>query len=160
MTKAEIIKALKENFDIKELVCPHTYARFGENSWQFLQTPLLHTLLVLRTKILNVPLNCNNWYKVGGKISQRGLRCNLCEEVKKKHTDLNTIYLSAHVQGLAVDLTSPKMTAQQMRDIINAHADNLPCPVRIEQNEDDKPTWLHIDCYDNAKGKKITPFKG
>lgn len=162
MTKAEIIKALKDNslFDIKELVCPHTYARFGENSWLFLQTPLLHTLLVLRTKILNVPLHCNNWYKVGGKLSQRGLRCNLCEEVKKKHTDLNSIYLSPHVQGLAVDLTSPKMTAQQMRDIIKDHAGDLPYPVRIEQNEDDKPSWLHIDCYDTAKGKKITTFKG
>ena len=159
MTRAEIIAALKANFDIKELVCPHTYARFGDNSWQFLQTPLLHTLLVLRTKILNVPLNCNNWYKVGGKLSQHGLRCNLCEEVKK-YTDINRTYLSAHIQGLAVDLTSPKMKAQQMRDIIKDHADDLPYPVRIEQNDGDNPTWLHIDCYDTAKGNKITPFKG
>lgn len=159
LSKANIIAALKPYFSVKELVCPHTYARFGENSWQFLQTPLLHTLLILRTEILKVELHCNNWYKVGGKLSQRGLRCNLCEEVKK-YTDINRTYISAHIQGLAVDLTSPKMQAQQMRDEIMAHADLLPYPVRIEQNEDDKPTWLHIDCYDTAKGNKITPFKG
>lgn len=161
MTKAEIIRALKDNslFDIKELVCPHTYARHGENSWMFLQTPLLHTILILRTQILNVPLTCNNWYKVGGQYSQRGLRCNLCDEVKNKHTDLNKLYLSAHVQGLAVDLKSPKMTAEEMRQKIYANAHLLPYPVRIEDNGDGTPSWLHIDCYDTAKGKKITKFK-
>ena len=156
MTKAQIIEALKPYFDAKQLVCPHTYARHGERSWLFLQTPLLHTLLVLRTDILNVPLLCNNWAKVGGQYSQRGLRCNLCEEVKRKYTDIGVVYLSAHTQGLAVDLTSSKMTAEEMRQKIYAAADRLPYPVRIEEGK----SWLHIDCYDTATGKKITTFKG
>lgn len=160
MTKAQIIKALEPYFDVKQLVCPHTYARHGERSWMFLQTPLLHTLLVLRTDILNVPLLCNNWSKVGGKYSQRGLRCNLCDEVRKKHTDIGTVYLSAHTQGLAVDLSSPKMTAEEMRRRIYAAADRLPYPVRVEDNGDGTPSWLHIDCYDTGTCKKITTFKG
>ena len=159
MTKAQIIEALKPYFDAKQLVCPHTYARHGEKSWLFLQTPLLHTLLVLRTEILNVPLLCNNWAKVGGRYSQRGLRCNLCDEVKSK-TDRGVVYLSAHTQGLAVDLSSPKMTAEEMRKKIYAAADRLPYPVRVEDNGNGTPSWLHIDCYDTATGKKITTFKG
>ena len=158
MTKSEIIEALRKNFDVRELVCPHTYARYGENSWLYMQTPILHTLLVLRTKILNVPLTINT-YPMRGTITQRGLRCNLCPMVKNDKTEKGLLYLSAHVQGLAVDLTSSKMKAQQMRDIIKDHAGELPYPVRIEQNDGDNPTWLHIDCFDNGKGKKITYFK-
>ena len=153
MTRDEIIRQLKPYFDIKELVCPHTYARHGEKSWMFLQTPLLHTLLVLRTDILNVPLLCNNWAKVGGKYSQRGLRCNLCDEVRTK-TGNNTVYLSAHVQGSAVDLTSTKMTAEEMRSRIKSNATKLPYHVRIEKDK----TWLHIDTYD--AGTPVAEFKG
>lgn len=159
MTKAEIIEALRKNFDVRELVCPHTYARYGENSLLYMQTPILHTLLVLRTKILNVPLTINT-YPMRGTITQRGLRCNLCPMVKNDKTEKGLLYLSAHIQGLALDIVSSKMKAQQMRDIIKDHADDLPYPVRIEQNDGDNPTWLHIDCYDTAKGNKITTFKG
>ena len=46
MTRQEIIRQLKRYFDIRELVCSHTYQKFGENvSWQFLDTEALHTLL-------------------------------------------------------------------------------------------------------------------
>ena len=159
MTKSEIIEALRKNFDVRELVCPHTYARYGENSWLYMQTPILHTLLVLRTKILNVPLTINT-YPMRGTITQRGLRCNLCPMVKNDKTEKGLLYLSAHIQGLALDIVSSKMKAQQMRDIIKDHAGDLPYPVRIEQNDGDNPTWLHIDCYDTAKGNKITTFKG
>ena len=159
MTRAEIISALKANFDIKELVCPHTYARYGENSLLYMQTPILHTLLVLRTKILNVPLTINT-YPMRGTITQRGLRCNLCPMVKNDKTEKGLLYLSAHIQGLALDIVSSKMTAEQMRQKIYAKAKELPYPIRIEDNGDGTPTWLHIDCYDTAKGNKITPFKG
>lgn len=159
MTKAEIIEQLKRNFDVRELVCPHTYARHVDNSWLFLQTPLLHTLLVLRTKILNVPLTINN-YPMRGTVTQRGLRCNLCPKVRDEKTQNGILYLSAHTQGLAVDIVSSKMTAEEMRRKIYANASLLPYPVRIEDNGDGTPNWLHIDCYDTAEGKKITTFKG
>lgn len=33
MSRSELIKKLKQNFDIRELVCPHCYKKFGEGSW-------------------------------------------------------------------------------------------------------------------------------
>lgn len=155
MTRKEIIKALQKNFDIRELVCPDVFQKFGNKSWMFLDTEILHTLLVLRTDILNVPLFCNNWYN-GGEFKQRGLRCNLCDEIKKK-TESDTLALSAHLNGRGIDLTSPKMTAEQMRRRIRDNWQKLPYPVRIEEGK----TWLHIDCYyDTEDGEKIRFFKG
>ena len=150
MERNEIIKELKKYFNIKELVCPHTYKRYGESSWKFLDTESLETLLVLRTKILCVPLICNN-YSIN--LTQRGLRCNLCELTKEK-TLKNTLYISAHSNGKGFDLTSPEMTAEEMRQKIKENAHLLPHPVRIEKDVN----WLHIDCYDDGTGEKITYF--
>lgn len=150
MERNEIIKELKKYFNIKELVCPHTYKRYGESSWKFLDTEILETLLVLRTKILCVPLICNN-YSIN--LTQRGLRCNLCELTKEK-TLKNILYISAHSNGKGFDLTSPKMTAEEMRQKIKEKAHLLPHPVRIEKDVN----WLHIDCYDDGTGEKITYF--
>ena len=150
MERDNIIKELKKYFNIKELVCPHTYKRYGESSWKFLDTESLETLLVLRTKILCVPLTCNN-YSIN--LTQRGLRCNLCDLTKEK-TLKNTLYISAHSNGKGFDLTSPEMTAEEMRQKIKENAHLLPHPVRIEKDVN----WLHIDCYDDGTGEKITYF--
>jgi NADH-quinone oxidoreductase subunit F len=83
MTQQGIIEEVRKYFRIEELVCPHTFNKFGESSWRFLNTGYLHTLLVLRTEVLGVPMTMND-YVFGGNITQRGLRCNLCELVKKK----------------------------------------------------------------------------
>ena len=149
MKRNEIITGLKKHFKIKELVCPHVHSRYGEKSWMFLTTEALHTLLILRTKILNVPLVCNT-----KTLTQRGLRCNLCEIVKEKTED-NILYLSAHHNGMGWDLSSPQMSAEEMRKKIMQNQDMLPYPVRIE----DDVNWLHIDCYDMGNPYKVTFFK-
>ena len=123
MTREEILKAIKPYFDVDELVCDHTYAKWKERSWQFLDTDLLHVLLVLRRDILKVPLYCNS-----KSAHQKGLRCNMCQLVKSK----TAVYLSSHILGKALDLTSPSMKAEKMRELIKANADKLPCNVRIE----------------------------
>ena len=79
MPREEIIKQLKPYFDVKELVCNHIYSRFGEQSWMFLSTQLLHVLLCLRTDILRMPMHINT-----STMHQRGMRCNLCPLVKAK----------------------------------------------------------------------------
>lgn len=145
MTRAETITQLRAFFDVSELVCPHTLARFGEKSWQFFDTATLHTLLVLRRDILNVPMTVN-----AGKSSQRGLRCNMCELVKGKKTQ----YLSAHIMGKGFDVVSSKMTAQEMRDTIVANEDKLPVPIRIENGV----SWLHFDTFDPSNGKNKIIF--
>lgn len=146
MTRLEIIGQLRAFFDVSELVCPHTYKRFGEAAWQFFDTCTLETLLVLRRDILCVPIVVNNT-----EHTQRGFRCNLCSIVKSQKKQ----YLSAHLMGKGVDAVSSQMTAQQMRDKIIENEDKLPYPIRIE----DGVSWLHFDTFDPSNGKrKITFF--
>lgn len=155
MKRQEIISKLKEYFKIQELVCKHTYNTFKDNSWQFLDTEILHTLLVLRTQILKVPMVIND-YIFGGTNTQRGLRCNICPLVKTK-TQRNQIYLSAHCNGAAFDVVfgaKTGMTAAKARDLIKRNQHLLPYNVRIEKDV----TWLHIDSYD--KGVKVYEFNG
>jgi hypothetical protein len=150
MKRNEIITELKKYFGIKELVCNHTLAAFGEKSWQFLNTELLETLLVLRRDIFKVATNVNY-----GSMTQRGLRCNLCQLVKEKSSK-NQIYLSSHCVGGGLDIDFKGFTAEQSREIIRKNADKLPYPVRLEKDV----TWVHIDIYNDVSGKKIVEFNG
>lgn len=132
MTRQEIITALKPFFDIDELVCDHTYKKWKEQSWQFLDTDFLHALLIIRRDILKKPMWCNSSFK-----HQRGLRCNMCQMVKEK----KAVYLSSHLFGKAGDFTITGMTAEEARQKIKANASLLPCNIRIEKGV----SWLHFD---------------
>ena len=132
MTREEILKAIKPYFDIDELVCDHTYAKWGEKAWQFLDTDLLHCLLIIRRDIIKMPMYCNSKSQ-----KQRGLRCNMCQMVKSK----TSVYLSSHILGKALDLSCPTMKAEKMRELIKANAHLLPCNIRIEGGV----SWLHFD---------------
>lgn len=143
---------IKDFFNIRELVCPDTYNKHKDNSWQFIDNRLLSVLLWLRQGI-GKPITINTWHK-GGSFSQRGLRCNLCSLVADK-TKKGILYLSAHQQGMAVDLDVAGMTADQVRKWIDVHQSSLPCPIRLESGV----TWVHIDVRNTGKGK-IEYFKG
>lgn len=127
-----ILIEIKKYFSIEELVCNHTYAKWGENSWQFLDTDFLHALLVIRRDILKSGMVCNS-----DSATQRGLRCNRCDLVKSKQS----VYLSAHILGKAGDFTVSGMSAEEARQKIKVSALMLPCNVRIEGGV----SWLHID---------------
>lgn len=148
MERNEIIKELKQWFGISELVCNHTMQAFGDKSWQFLDTELLHTLLILRRDIFKCPITINT-----DTMKQRGLRCNICQLVKDK-TMKNQIYLSAHCNGAAVDLDVKGFSAEQSRSKIKAKANLLPYPIRLEEGV----TWVHIDVYDSGSLQKISTF--
>ena len=132
MSRSETITALKQYFKVKELVCPHTYQRYGENAWQFLSTCYLETLLIIREQIIAAPMYCNT-----SNLNQRGLRCNLCPIVSNKQS----LYLSAHILGKAGDFTVRGLTAEEARNKIIQNTHLLPYPIRMEKNV----TWLHID---------------
>ena len=151
MERKEIIQELSKYFKVNELVCDHTYRRFGENSWQFLDTKALHTLLVLRRDLFRTPMviNYSGHY-------QRGLRCNLCKLVKDK-TYVNTLYLSAHGLGKAFDISMKTITGAQARDMIKKNQNLLPYPVRIERDVN----WLHIDVGDTHNdNRKVIEVSG
>ena len=132
MTRENIIRELHRYFQVSELVCDHTFSRWGERSWQFLDTEYLHALLVIRRDILQAPMTCNH-----DDAHQRGLRCNMCTLVKEKKKN----YLSSHVLGKAGDFTIKGLTAQQARERVKANAHLLPCNIRME----DKVSWFHFD---------------
>ena len=142
MEKKTIVDELRRYFDIRELVSQEVYKKNGENAWRFFDADILRVLLTIRRDIVKAPMVCNNWAK-GGLLSQRGLRENTAPMVKAK-TEAGLLYLSAHTMGKAFDLSSAKYTADQLRQMIQDHADMLPCNIRMESGKS-APTWLHID---------------
>lgn len=157
MTKVEIIEQLKPYFSVKELVSEQVYKQHGDRCWRFFGIELLHTLLVLRRDILQVPLVVNNWASGGKpKYEQRGLRANLDPMMVQKTTVDKILYLSGHPLASAVDFSSPKMSAVEMRKKIRANQDKLPYPIRLE-NDKSAPTWVHVDTLTDSD-KKITEF--
>lgn len=132
LERSQIIAQLKHYFSIKELVCDHTYQRWGEASWQFLDTEFLHCLLIIRRDILKSPMVCN-----GNAQTQRGLRCNKCAIVKNKAN----VYLSPHILGKAGDFTVKGMSAEQARTKIKLLSHILPYNIRLENGV----SWLHFD---------------
>lgn len=155
MSKKTLVEFIKLYFDVRELVCNHTYSKFGVKSWQFLDREFLENLLVVRTQILKVGMVCNNWH-TGGPYSQRGLRCNICQLVKDK-TLKGQIYLSAHCNGAGSDFSiMGGKTAAWAREQIKNKSGLLPNPIRLEKDV----SWLHMDIYDSLNGLKVTEFNG
>ncbi len=155
--RAEVISALRQYFNIKELVSSRVYARDGEKSWRYFDTELLNVLLVARTKIFCTPLICNNW-AAGGAIEQRGFRENLAPLVWSK-TNAGVLYISPHSVGKGVDLVSNKYSASELRDLLIKKQELLPCKVRMEEAVS-APTWLHIDTMTAPDQKaRILSFK-
>lgn len=132
MDRDTIIRELHDYFQVSELVCDHTFSKWGERSWQFLDTDFLHCLLIIRRDILRLPMICNYQW-----VNQRGLRCNRCELVKGK----DSVYLSSHILGKAGDFSIEGITAQEARSRIRNNAHLLPCPIRMEGGVN----WLHFD---------------
>ena len=147
MTRDRLLIEIKRYFDIEELVCDHTLAKWGERAWQFLDTNLLECLLIIRRDIVKMPMYCNS-----KTAHQKGLRCNMCQLVKSK----NAIYLTAHGFGKAFDLTCPGMKAEKMRELIKANAHLFPCNIRIEADVN----WLHFDTLPQyGVTQKVYEFK-
>ena len=148
MTRQEILEAIRPFFDIDELVCDHTYKKWGEQAWQFLDTDYLHALLVIRRDILKKPMWCNSTQK-----KQRGLRCNRCQMVRDK----TSVYLSSHVLGKAGDFSITGMTAEEATQAIKKNAALLPCNIRIEK----AVSWLHFDVLPQyGVTQKVYEFNG
>lgn len=132
MNRDKTIRELHNYFQVRELVCEHTFSQWGEKSWQFLDTAFLAALLVIRRDIIQAPMFCNY-----DGATQRGLRCNLCQIVKDK----TELYLSSHIFGQAGDFIIKGLTAEQARRRIREMQHLLPCPVRMEKGV----SWLHFD---------------
>lgn len=137
------------NISIKEMVCPHVYKKYGDAAEKFLDENLMRVMDVIRNKIVKAPMIINN----GTTLTQRGLRCNICQLCADK-TKAGKLYLTAHFFGKGMDFTSTKYTPKQLRELILKNEHLLPCKIRME-SEIDAPTWVHIDvlCAPDQKEK-------
>ena len=147
--------SIKNYFQIQELVCPHVYDKFREYAWNFFDPRLLDTLLVIREKV-GLPIVINNW-AAGGQHTQRGLRSNISPIVKEK-TSLEKLYMSAHIQGMAVDFNIVGMSIAETHNWLKSNQILLPHAIRVESMQS-APTWMHIDVRSDGM-RQITYFEG
>lgn len=143
---------ISKYFDIRELVCPHVYDRFGDYAWNFFDPRLFDVVLVIREGV-NRRIFANNWHK-GGSFDERGFRCNICSLVKEK-TALEKLYIPAHFQGMGLDFDIEGMTAKESREWIKDNQTLLPHPIRLESDVN----WVHLDVRTDGM-QTITFFKG
>lgn len=144
----EVRKRIKEYFDIQELVGLRTYKRFGVRAWRFLDYRLLYALLIIREG-LNKPITVNH-----NMAQQRGLR-TIVQQMIKNFFYKNTLYLSAHLFGKAVDFDVKGMEAQSVRDWIVDNNKLFPFKIRLE----DKVTWVHLDVIWEQKNSHVYLFQ-
>ena len=153
MTDNEILKNIKNYFNIKELVDKATYNAHGERAWKFLDIRLLEIIIIIRETI-NKPISVNSWHK-GGSQQQRGLRTNICDIVKKK-TKAGKLYLSAHTMGKALDFDVEDMTAPEVRKWLVANGHIFPYKIRLEDTLGGKQiSWVHLDIYHEDKNPHV-----
>lgn len=141
------------NITVKEIVCPHVYAKWGDKAIRFIDPQLREVLNIIRNKILKRPIRINN----GSSLTQRGLRCNLCQLVADK-TRAGKIYLSAHNLGKGTDFDCPGLTVQQVHDLIKKNAKLLPCKIRLE-SPIDSPSWTHVDVITEDQKEQVYVFR-
>ena len=144
-------------FELYELMPPELYTydmMVSEDARErafatFFDRKLLETIDVVR-EIIGLPLICNTWFQDGNR-KNCGFRTMQCEVGAAQ---------SQHKLGKAVDLICHKMSAEEMRQKIEANKDKLPYQIRIESGT----SWLHIDTKEITaachKNQKIVYFKG
>lgn len=134
-----------KHFKLLELLPQEVYID-EDNGWDLLDERILVVIDWLKELVGNdVKLVINNW-NIGGSRNNCGYRSANCTVGAR---------YSRHKRGMAVDIISRQMNADELRLLISRHMDKLPCPVRIEKDVN----WLHID-VDNDKNDEIYWFKG
>ena len=134
---------ISDNFVLQEVVDEETYNKYGDRSIWFIDDRIIQSAQTLRTA-LDIPLTINNWH-IGGDRNYSGLRPHDAPVGSQR---------SQHKFGRALDIISPRMTAQEMRDYIMSHQYDFPFITTIE----DKVSWLHIDCRNRDMSNGIVMF--
>ncbi|MGL4935000.1 MAG: hypothetical protein ACRC51_05950 [Cetobacterium sp.] len=137
-------------FKLQELVCPDIYKQYGDSAWEFFDQNFLKDLDGIR-ELFNTAIIINNWH-IGGSYKESGLRCALCNEVKK-HTLKGKVNMSAHKMNGA-DLKLKGIEIKKAVETIVNNAHRFKTIKRIE-NPDYTPTWLHVDTRGHHEGIKI-----
>ena len=140
---------IQDFFDIKEVVCPEVFHKYGQTAWSFFDSRLLVTMESLRIR-LNKQIFINNW-DIKGQFSQRGFRCIQCSLVQDAVKN-NVLYCSAHMTGQAYDFDVEGLVAEEVRQYIIKNANLWPYPIRLESDT----SWCHLDTRGGIS--KVTLF--
>lgn len=163
---------LSKHFDLKELVNPDIYAKFGDRSADFINPTLPETLEELRLNIAN-KIKVNDWH-LGGNYKDSGLRMPLIIPDKPEilailnsNYDFEDTYsmlvksfkgvgaqLSTHKQGVTADCKFETMTPREVYYHILNNQKKYPYIIRME-NIDYTDGWLHIECGSKRHGDII-----
>lgn len=151
MERSCILLGIKEFFKLGEFVSGDVLDKYGDRAWDFLDTNMLDAILIIR-RLADKPITVNTWL-TGGKFSQRCLRENTCQIVEDK-TFADSIYLSAHVLGKAIDFDISGMDADAARMFIHSISSHFTFKIRLEAGV----SWVHLDVIDTPKNPKIYEF--
>jgi hypothetical protein len=94
----------------------------------------------------------NNWQE-HGQLSQRGLRCPLCQLVQDRFKT-GDLFMDPHAMGKAIDQDFQGMTAEEGRKYLIDNKSLWPYHFRLE----DKVEWIHLDLYTDGSNGKIVLF--
>ena len=122
------------NFGIKELVSKSVYDKFGEQSWQFLDSRLLKNIQYIREKT-GLSVLVNNY---GKGLEFRGF------DPKKDYGGYRE-NCSQHTMGRALDFNIANWTTLQTHAWIKANYLSFPEPCITLENPTDTASWTHMD---------------
>ena len=131
-----------KRFKAFEITDSATYAKFGEQAFQFFRIEALQMLDQLSDLFKDRAITINNW-KSGGEFQWRGLRT--LDYPEKDANGQPKSPRSAHRLGAAFDFNVSGLTPQQVYQIILAAK-----PSKIRRMEDISITtgWTHCDTYE------------
>lgn len=146
----ELYDHILEYFDIRELVSPGVYEKYiqrlGYSRYDILARAdkrLLETMLWIRINYGD-SITINDWMW-GGRFDERGLR-DTSTPMTQKRAARNDAWLSSHPLFSAFDYITKGQTAAEHRDWLEAHSDELPHPIRLENEMNGKQiSWVHLD---------------
>ncbi len=130
-----------QHFNIKELVSPLVYKKFGDAAWKFFDEDVLKDLDTIR-EYYGASIVINDW-ACGGTLKQCGLRCNKDDLVTSK----KDVYCSAHIMAKAFDLHSGNIQKLYKNVEFLIKNKRLKKIRRIESAQTTKYAWCHVDAF-------------
>jgi hypothetical protein len=137
-----------KHFNLKELINPNIYERYGDHAWKFLNPLILSSIDALREAI-DSPIIINDW-QWGGNYKDSGMR--------EVDSSVGASY-SMHKFGNAMDLKFPESSVDIVYDYILDNQEYwYDIGIRRIENIKYTPTWVHIDCSNTDLLDKIVIF--
>ncbi len=126
---------ISEHFDVREIVTPEIYAKFGENSKWFVSEKQIRFAEFLRMHF-GKAITINNWH-TGGHLQNRGTRNPI--------TDVGAVY-SQHKLMNAVDINVSGMNSDEVYDHILANEKLfMSAGLTTMENKSFTKGWTHCD---------------